>query len=187
MKRSTLVRLAALSAALASCNDERGFDLERMKQQYRLDPYGESTIFSDGRSMREPPEGTVHREQVIARGPETTGIDGDRYVEQLPLPVDRALLDRGLNRFEIFCAVCHGSDGDGRSQVAENMQLRPPPSFYEPRLSELPVGKIFAVISQGYGLMPAYARQLPTRDRWAVTAYVDALRLRSTGTQQEAR
>jgi mono/diheme cytochrome c family protein len=175
------LRLVFAALSLVGCNDERGIDLERMVTQYVDRPYTENLLFEDCRSMRPPPPGTVHRQQAIAGDPLSTGLSGERYLDSVPLPVDRALLRRGQDRFGVFCAPCHGPRGDGRSEVAENMRLRPPPSFYQPPVSELPVGRIFRVATEGYGLMPRYSRQLSDSDRWAVVAYVDVLRLSRLG------
>ena len=98
-------------------------------------------------------------------------------VTKLPLPVTVELVSRGGERFRIFCVACHGVLGDGASQVAENMARRPPPSLHEDRIRALPVGALFRVISEGYGLMPSYAAELSLEDRWAVAAYVQALEL----------
>jgi mono/diheme cytochrome c family protein len=171
------------AVGLAACNDERGIDLERMIEQHRYSAYGENPLFSDRRSMRQPPPGTVQRAASTPAEVVSTGIEHGRYVDVVPLPVDRRLVLRGRDRFDVFCATCHGKRGDGHAQVAENMRLRPPPSFYESPVSELPVGRIYRVVSGGYGLMPSYARQLEPADRWAVVAYVDVLRLSRLGSE----
>jgi mono/diheme cytochrome c family protein len=152
-------------------------DLERMLDQHKAEAYDESPFFEDGRSMRRPPAGTVPVTRVT-RAPElvTGSVDG-RYVTHIPVPLDAALLARGEDRFRIFCRTCHGPLGDGDSQVAENMKLRKPPSLHESRLRELAPGHLFRIIGEGYGLMPAYADELPYRDRWAVVAFVRALQL----------
>jgi mono/diheme cytochrome c family protein len=93
------------------------------------------------------------------------------------VPVDLALLQRGRNRFRIYCATCHGPLGDGASQVAENMKLRKPPSLHEARLVDYPPGRMYRVIAEGYGLMPAYADELGVNDRWAVVAFIGALQM----------
>jgi mono/diheme cytochrome c family protein len=103
------------------------------------------------------------------------GMAGEQYVSTVPLPLTRAVLERGRSRFDIFCATCHGIDGSGESQVAHNMTSRKPPSLViEPVLS-FPAGRIFDVITHGYGLMPEYQRDLNVSDRWAVVSYLRVL------------
>jgi mono/diheme cytochrome c family protein len=127
--------------------------------------------------MRRPPANTVPVTRVTRAPALVTGSVDGRYVTTIPVPLDAALLARGEDRFRIFCRTCHGPVGDGESQVAENMKLRKPPSLHEPRLRQLAPGHLFRIISEGYGLMPAYADELPYRDRWAVVAFVRALQL----------
>lgn len=152
--------------------------LERMLSQPRAGAYRESRAFSDERAMRAPVSGTVPREHphpgelLFTRGRDRTG-----YARAIPLPVTRELLQRGRATFNTVCATCHGVLGDGHSFVAEKMELRKPPSFFEPRLEQLAPGRIFEAISQGYGLMPSFAGLLSVDDRWAAIAYIDALRL----------
>lgn len=167
--------LGAVMLALA-CDDE-GMDFERMLDQHKYEAYEPSPFFDDGMVMRRPPEGTIARETFI--GPPEL-VDGARDgvdVENVPVPLTRELLVRGADRFRIFCATCHGLLGDGRSQVAENMTLRPPPSLHEPRIAAYTPGRLFRVVTQGYGLMPAYAAEIPLHDRWAIVAYVEVLEL----------
>lgn len=166
--------LAALFPATTGCD----VDFERMLDQPKAEPYEASPFFDDGQSMRQPPRGTVPVTRVTGPRELVTGRNaaGD-YVDTLPVTLDAALLDRGEDRFRIFCRTCHGPLGDGRSAVAENMKLRKPPSLHEPRLRSFPAGRMFRVVSEGYGLMPSYAESLSLEDRWAVVAFVRALQL----------
>jgi mono/diheme cytochrome c family protein len=128
--------------------------------------------------MRSPPPGTVARgrdhvgDRVIA-----TGQDENEDAKRVPLPLTRALLENGRARFDEICATCHGVLGDGVSVVAEKMRLRKPPSLFEARISQQAPGRVFRTISQGFGLMPSYAAALSIDERWAVVAYIEALRL----------
>jgi mono/diheme cytochrome c family protein len=140
-----------------------------MITQPKLLPYGEAAMFRDGRAMRPLPPGAVPREGL----PDPAPGDGDT----LPVPVTRALLDRGRRRFAIACATCHGIAGDGDSPVARAMQRRRPPSLHEARIAALAPGALYRVIADGYGLMPSYAALLAPDDRWAVVAYVRTLEL----------
>ena len=166
--------LGALALGSQGCD----VDFERMLDQFKAEPYEASPYFQDGQSMRHPPSGTVPVSRVtgppeLVSGRTATG----QYTSTIPVPLDAALLDRGEDRFRIFCRTCHGPLGDGRSAVAENMKLRKPPSLHEPRLRDYPDGRLFRVVSEGYGLMPSYAESLSLRDRWAVVAFVRALQL----------
>lgn len=161
----------ALAASVLGCQ----LDLERMLDQHKPKPYAASPFFEDGRAMRVPPPDTVPVARVTGAPWLTSGQSGGVYASRVPLPVDAALLSRGEDRFRIFCSACHGPLGDGASPVAENMTLRKPPSLYEPRIRALSPGRLYRVISEGYGLMPAYADPLSIRDRWAVVAFLGAL------------
>jgi mono/diheme cytochrome c family protein len=170
--------IVCLSLAAASCEGVLPApDLERMIDQRNVRPYESSTRFADGRAMRPPPAGTISRDRVIGQPELTEGMVEGRYVDRIPVTVDRDLLARGHNRFDVYCAACHGLRGDGRSPVARNMDLRKPPSLLEPPVTTFVPGRLFQVVSLGYGLMPSYASQLPASDRWAAVAYLTALQL----------
>ncbi len=150
-----------LVAVLAACdNGGTTPDWSRMITQPKLLPFGET-------AMRQPPRGSIARDWHAA-APETATI---------PVPITRALLERGRERFAIACAACHGVNGDGDSPVAHAMQRRRPPSFAEPRLVALTPGKLFSIIGNGYGFMPSYAALLDEPDRWAVVAFVRTMQL----------
>lgn len=193
------VRFAALGLLLggAACESP-----DPMQQQARFEPYRPSRFFEDGRSMRTPPLDTVAQETPRGSGARFTGLNGSAYVDEIPVPVTRAFLEQGRDRFDVFCAACHGLLGDGESAVARNMALRPPPPIAgEPAFTWAasrwggrdlppdggtpavraqrdlphPLGFYFQAISQGFGLMPSYADVLPNDERWAVVAYLRAL------------
>jgi mono/diheme cytochrome c family protein len=120
-----------------------------------------------------PPEGSAS--DVLAR----LGPSLDRkeiYVTAFPIAITERVMHRGQERFGIFCAVCHDGAGTGFGKIVERGFTRPP-SFYEDRLRQAPVGYFFDVITNGYGSMPPYAAQVPTEDRWAIVAYIRALQL----------
>jgi mono/diheme cytochrome c family protein len=149
--------------------------LDPMITQQKVKTYRESDFWPDRVSMRPPQPGTVAREDVLP--PEVAtgrGPDG-KVLARLPVPVTRALLERGRNRFDVNCAVCHGLLGDGVSLVARNMSLRPPPSLLA--RYQQPDGWYFQVMSEGFGVMPSYASHLTVEDRWAIVAYLRALQL----------
>ncbi|XXX71934.1 cytochrome c [Sorangium sp. So ce134] len=186
MKRGRLLPLACLAAALClACTpstpadpepgDADLLDLERMLRQARYVPYQPSELFHDGAAMRRPPEGTVPNDRVTGDPGLTRGVAGGAYVTRIPVPVTLDLLRYGKERFEIFCAACHGIAGDGESEVARNMTQRRPPSLVDPRVQAFPPGRIYQVIVEGYGLMRSYEPNIPLRERWAIVAYVKAL------------
>lgn len=135
-----------------------------MLVQPKKDAYEESGAFEDRSAMQPPPPGTVpwrHQRMGSADPPEVT----------------RGLLTRGRERFETFCGACHGVDGHGRTVVARNMALRPPPSLHDERVRGYGAEGLYEIATRGYGLMPGYEAQLTPRDRWAVAHYVKALQL----------
>ncbi len=174
--------LAALALLASGCNNRQAFTkpepgLERMLQQPRGKAYRGSQFFEDGRMMRVPPRGTVRRDAAYAGDVLIeTGSDAQGFARRIPLHLSAQQLRHGRVVFEDVCATCHGILGDGVSFVAEKMQLRKPPSLFEPRVRELAPGRVFQTVSAGYGLMPAYAAMLSIEDRWAVIGYIEVLR-----------
>jgi mono/diheme cytochrome c family protein len=167
---------SGLLALIPACGGGREApDFERMRQQQRLDPYEASTLFADGMAMRTPPAGTVPHESSAASPAIATGVDRGAPVREIPLAITPELLASGQHHFDIYCAVCHGADGAGRSVMAENMPGGPPPSLLTPEVAADPAGHLFAVISDGQKRMPSYGWALPPADRWAVVAYLRAL------------
>ena len=190
-------KLAAMQAlalvvglgAVSSC-DEQVLDpmADRQPKSMR---YKESDFYADGLSMRAPPEGTVPLEGITLNRPLTAGREPDgpvqsnteplpNYVTTIPIPVSRKLLELGKKRFDITCATCHGPLADGKSIVATQMALRPPPSLIDPKYIAKPAGYIFEVATKGFGLMASYAAELSVEERWAVIAYLRALQLSQT-------
>ena len=146
-----------------------------MQRQQKYKAYQASEFHADGLAMRAPPPGTVpHRAAVD--GPVLTGLGPDgRPLAVSPVAPDARLLATGRKRYDIHCGVCHGVLGDGESQVALNMSLRRPPNLHLYR--DVADGYLYQVITQGFGLMPAYAAELSPEERWAVVAYLRALQL----------
>jgi hypothetical protein len=166
--------------AIAGCDSsdmihEPEWTLSRMLDQPRYDPYSPSEFFADGRGMRTPVAGTVAREAVLGSPAFMDGYEGGTYVAEFPMRLTRALLEEGHEHFEVVCATCHGTLGDGHSPVASKMQIRKPPSLLTPDIASFPPGRVYRVITVGYGLMPAVNYQLDVEQRWATVAYVKAL------------
>jgi len=175
-----------LGLAAAGC-DENILDPMADRQQKSI-RYKESSFYADGLSMRAAPEGTVPRERITLNPRLTAGREPDgpiqpnmeplpNYVATVPLPMSRKLLDLGRKRFDITCATCHGPLADGKSIVATQMSLRPPPSLQDPKFVAKPAGYIYEVITKGFGLMASYAAELSVEERWSVIAYLRALQL----------
>ena len=164
---------ALLLVLCTACFDTTIFD--PMERQPKMRAFLPNAQFEDGRSMRWPPAGTVPRERQTMHPEITAGKDRDgKQVTAIPIAVTRGLMAQGRKAYEIQCAVCHGLVGDGYSPVATQMSLRPPPSLH--KLNNPSPAHIFEVISEGFGLMPSYSSQLDPNERWAVVAYVQALR-----------
>jgi mono/diheme cytochrome c family protein len=172
-RRSYIAPFAALAAlvvaAAVGCHSD-------MYDQPKLEPLEPSSFFDDGRSARPLEPGVVSREEPTTEGPLETGRDANGPLTTLPLPLTQALVERGRERFTIYCAPCHGRIGDGDGMIVLR-GFRRPPSFHTDKVRGLPVGQLYNVITQGFGTMPPYRKQIPRDDRWAITAYVRALQL----------
>ncbi len=168
-------RLAWLATAVAvapasACVDD-------MADQPRYEPLTASSFFENGMSSRPLVEGTIARGHLPADEALRTGKTADgQFVAELPVPLDDRLLERGQQRFNIYCSVCHGRTGEGNGMVVQR-GFRQPPTFHSDRLRGMPVGYFFDVATQGFGAMPSYRKQVPQADRWAIAAYVRALQL----------
>ena len=158
---------AALMAATVACRQD-------MQDQPKFVPLRGSAFFADGRSARPLVEGTIARGQLRADTVFYTGKSGKNFVDDIPFPVTRAVLDRGQERFNIYCTPCHGRLGNGLGMIVRR-GLRRPPSFHIDRLRQVPDGYLYDVMTNGFGLMPDYAAQVNPRDRWAIAAYIRVL------------
>lgn len=192
---------AAVAAALvlAQCGCQ-----QQMADQPSFKPLQPSEFFDDGQSARSLVPGVVARGHLrtspafsLGRterpdadalsdastsslaGTEDTagGFEDDRaFVEEFPIPVTETVVRYGHHRYMIYCVVCHDPVGTGRGKIVERGYAAPP-SYHIERLRNDPVGRLFAVVSEGYGAMPSYSAQIPPEDRWAIVAYVRALQL----------
>jgi mono/diheme cytochrome c family protein len=170
-----------------------------MQDQPRYKPYKESDFFSDGKAMQDPPEGTVargqlHENKALYTGKKenadpnavvetTTDANGNTIVtsfpndiEVLPVPLTKELVERGEQRYRVFCIVCHGPVGKGDGMVVRR-GFPQPPTYHDDRLRNAPVGHFFDVMTNGWGKMNSYASQIPVADRWAIVAYIRALQI----------
>ena len=178
LRQSVVVIALAGTALLAGCRLD-------MQVQPRVNPLAKSDFFPDQRSARPPVEGTVARGQLHEDAYFYTGKIGNSPGDYLPFPVTREVLDRGRERYNIFCAPCHSRVGDGNGFVPSRGFARTPPSFHIPRLQKAPAGYFYDVITEGFGTMPDYVSQIPARDRWNIVAYVRALQLSQNATMAD--
>ena len=180
--RRVLGTLALTSVvALAGC--ARGCTSSRppihinpsMDDQPKVRPQAASDFFFNGASMREPVPGTVpigglKEDVAFFTG---KGADG-QFVAAIPQPVDDALLERGRQRYTIYCQPCHDARGDGQGILFQRGKV-PTASFHDPKIVKYPDGQMFDVITNGQGLMQGYRWPIPPADRWAIIAHVREL------------
>ena len=167
--RGSVGAITLVLMALTGCRQD-------MQNEPRYKPLAESTFFSDRRSARPMVEGTVARGHLRVDAARYTGkIDGED-IDQFPIPIAKADIERGETRFNVYCTPCHGRVGDGTGMVVLR-GFRQPPSYYSDRLVNAPVGHYFDVVTNGFGAMPSYASRIQNDDRWRVIAYIRALQL----------
>lgn len=170
-----------------------------MQDQPRYKAYKKSDFFADGRASRDLPDGTVPRGQLRSdkalytgkkenadpNAPVLTTTDAagntliasfPNDIEEFPVPVTAELLDRGEQRYKVFCIVCHGPVGNGDGMIVRR-GFSKPPTYNDDRLIKAPVGHFYDVITNGQGKMNGYASQIPVADRWAIVAYIRALQI----------
>jgi len=147
-----------------------------MHDQPKYIPLRESTFFSDARSARPVIPGTVARGHLREDTLLYTGKVNNADATTFPMLVDEKVMARGQERYDIYCAPCHGRTGAGDGMIVRRGYRRPP-TFHQDRLRDSPVGHFFDVMTNGFGAMPDYATQIRAEDRWAIIAYVRALQL----------
>jgi mono/diheme cytochrome c family protein len=145
-----------------------------MHNQHKVKTLAASDFFADGQGARPLPAHTV------ARGDQRVGFvyngldEANKPVDRLPMPLTRELLRRGQERFNIFCSPCHDRLGTGRGMIVRR-GYKQPSSYHIERLRNAPVGYFVNVMTEGFGVMPSYAPQVPVEDRWAIAAYIRVL------------
>ena len=172
-----------------------------MQDQPRYKPFKQSDFFADKKAMRDLPEGTVARgylreDKAFYQGkkdlppnapaaPAQTATDASGNtvittfpdaVDEFPVPVTKELVDRGEERYKIFCIVCHGPVGNGDGMIVRR-GFSKPPTYNDDRLRNAPVGHFYDVITNGYGKMNPYASQISVADRWAIVSYIRTLQI----------
>src|SRR5436190_10649556 len=161
--------IAALLLAAAGCRQD-------MHNSPKAIPLRESVFFKNGSSARPLVEDTVARGTLQDDAAFFTGKVGAAEVDALPFALTSAVLDRGEERFNIYCSPCHGPTGRGDGMIVRR-GYRQPPSFHLDRLRQAPIGHFYDTVTNGFGAMPDYKAQIAPRDRWAIAAYIRALQL----------
>lgn len=181
-----------------------------MQDQPKIKPLRRSTFFSDSLGSRQPIEGTIPRgylrddvefftgkkagaatgtatpaqQQTTGAQQQTAGAPQSSFpddVVEFPIPITKEVVERGRERFNIFCSACHGMTGNGDGMIVRR-GFRRAASFNDDRLRQAPVGHFFDAMTNGWGAMPAYAPQIPVQDRWAIVAYIRALQISQQNT-----
>lgn len=167
----TLLAIGIASIALLT-----GGCRQKMAEQPYYDPYEATDFFADGLSARQPVAGTVAQGHLKEDDHLHTGKLDGQLVTTYPFEITVEVLERGRERYNIYCSPCHGEAGLGNGIVVRR-GYRTPPSFLDPNLVAMPVGHYVDVITNGFGAMPPYAPQVKPEDRWAIVAYIQALQL----------
>ena len=174
-RKGAVSAIALAIFALAGCRQD-------MQDQPKFIPLRPSNFFDDGRSERPLIEGTVARGHLNDDAVLYTGMGPDgKPVDAFPFPVTKEAMERGQQRYDVYCAPCHDRTGHGDGMIVRR-GYKQPPSYYSDQVRQLANGFIFDVITRGFGAMPDYAAQIPPRDRWAIVAYVRALEASETAT-----
>lgn len=196
-RSSILARIGLLATVIAGTMAAGCGVRFDMQDQPRYKAYKQNEFFADKLSTRAYPEGTVARGRLNdnkafytgkidnpnpnAVAQTTTDAAGNTVVtsfpdaiDEFPLPVTKELVERGRERYNIYCGVCHGPGGNGDGMIVRRGFPRPP-TYHEDRLRKAPVGHFFDVITNGWGRMSSYAYQVQPADRWAIVAYIRAL------------
>jgi mono/diheme cytochrome c family protein len=174
-KESTLFRLSLFSLALTALLFTSGCRQD-MQDQPRYKPLAATNFFGDGRSARPAIDDTVARGQLHIDSARFTGKVNGKDIDFMPIQITKADVERGQQRFNIYCSPCHGQLGNGHGMIVSR-GLRQPPSYLDPRLVDAPIGHFFDVMSNGYGSMYSYASRVAVDDRWRIAAYIRALQL----------
>ena len=150
-----------------------GCDRQDMYEQPKYEPLQHSTAFGDERSARPLVADTVAQGELRTNTEFFAAKSGTNLVTVIPVAVTKALLERGGERYNIFCAPCHDAVGHGNGMIVQR-GFRPPPSLHIPRLRDAPIGHFYDVMSNGFGLSPDFSAQISPEDRWAIAAYIRA-------------
>jgi hypothetical protein len=167
----------AATLVLAGCRQD-------MQDQPKFFPQRGTDFYADGRSVRPQVENTVARNQLHEDGYFYTGLVNGKEGDGMPFPATIEVLERGQERYNVYCTPCHSRVGNGIGMIVQRGYMKAG-SFHSARLESAPLGHFFHVISNGYGAMPDYAAQITPADRWAIVAYIRALQLSQKATQAD--
>jgi mono/diheme cytochrome c family protein len=171
------VLIAAACLALAGCRQD-------MHDGPSYDPLQQTTFFANGAASRTLVANTVARGQLRADEHFYTGKVNGQVATEFPMPVTEDVLNRGQERFNVYCSPCHGRTGQGDGMIVQR-GFRAPPSYHQDRLRDAPVGYFFDVMTNGFGAMQDYSAQVTVPDRWAIAAYIRALQLSRNATVED--
>jgi mono/diheme cytochrome c family protein len=170
-------RLAVLLSLLLTAGCRRDMYIQPSSR-----PLEQSDFFQDNHMASRPlPAHTIARGQLHEDEFLYTGKTGTNLVTAFPIPITREVLERGKERYEIYCAVCHDRTGEGHGIIVQR-GFPAPPAYSIERLRQAPVGHFFDVITHGYGVMYSYADRVSVSDRWAIAAWIRVLQQSRTGT-----
>jgi hypothetical protein len=155
-----------------------------MQDEPKFIPQRGTSFYADGRSVRPQVENTVARNQLHEDSYFYTGLTNGKEGDGLPFPVTMQVLERGQERYNVYCTPCHSRVGNGIGMIVQRGYIKAG-SFHSKRLETAPLGHFFHVITNGYGAMPDYAAQVAPVDRWAIVAYIKALQLSQKATQAD--
>jgi hypothetical protein len=165
----TLASLGLAALLLSGCRLD-------MHIQPKYLPYEPTDFFADGRSERQPVPGTVARGQLRLDELMFSGRENGVVVDKFPFPITKADLDRGRERYNVYCTPCHDYTGTGRGMIVQR-GFPQPPSYHIQRLRDAPAGHFFEVMTNGFGAMYSYAARVEPADRWRIAAYIRVLQL----------
>jgi cytochrome c553 len=165
----TVACLGAVALLLFGCRLD-------MHVQPKYLPYQPTDFFADGRSERQPVPGTVARGQLRLDELMFTGRENGVVVDKFPFPITKADLDRGRERYNVYCTPCHDYTGTGRGMIVQR-GFPQPPSYHIQRLRDAPAGHFYEVMTNGFGAMYSYAARVEPADRWRIAAYIRVLQL----------
>ena len=166
--RTLTLSLAAALVLTAGCR-------QNMHNQNKVEPLEASDFYADGQAARPIPANTVSRSSMGDKVAPYTGLTVvPAPLRSGPPPVTLALLKRGQERYNVFCSPCHSRVGDGKGMIVQR-GYKQPTSYHDPRLVSAPTDYFVQVMTQGFGVMPSYAPQVPLEDRWAIAYYIRAL------------
>ncbi len=179
----SLVRVATVACMGAVAMLLFGCRLD-MHVQPKYLPYEPTDFFGDGRSERQPVPGTIARGQLRVDELMFTGRENGVVVDKFPFPITKADLDRGRERYNVYCTPCHDYTGTGRGMIVQR-GFPQPPSYHIQRLRDAPAGHFYEVMTNGFGAMYSYAARVEPADRWRIAAYIRVLQLSRNATIQD--